>query len=126
MTSSVGNTQSPFVDVKSFTAEEEMPPSEQSAFSQNLTATSSPFVSIYEMEEEEGLVDPRAEEYVAFLSELYDEELDEATFELVNEAAALHEEYLARSFEDESARDLGAVRFLEGHFEPLAGELERM
>jgi hypothetical protein len=126
MSSSVGNTQSPFVDVKSFTAEEEMPPAEQPAFSQNLTSASTPFVSIYELEEEGGLVDPRAEEYVAFLSELYDEEFDESVFELVNEAAALYEEYLTRSFEDEFTRDLGAVRFLEGHSEPLAGELERM
>jgi hypothetical protein len=72
------NTQTPFLDVKSFLAEEMLSP-QQYVASPNLTSSrsSSPFVSIYEMEEQGGPVDPRAEEYVAFLSELYDEEFDE-------------------------------------------------
>jgi hypothetical protein len=128
MPASTTNTQTPFLDVKSFLAEEALSPQEYVA-SADLTSSrsSSPFVSIYEMEEQGGPVDPRAEEYVAFLSELYDEEFDEAIFELVNEAAALYEEHFAHSPLGEVAtQTLAAERFLEEHFEPLARELERM
>ena len=119
------NTQAPFLDMQSFTAEE-VYPTQQHVIPPNLSSPSSPFVSIYEMEEEGGPVDPRAEDYVAFLSELYDEEFDEAIFELVNEAAALYEERSARSFGEVPTRDPTAERFLEAHFEPLTREIERM
>jgi hypothetical protein len=127
MSAPTTNTQTPFLDVKSFLAEETLSP-EQYIASPNLASSrsSSPFVSIYEMEEEGGPVDPRAEDYVAFLSELYDEEFDEAIFELVNEAAALYEERSARSFGEVPTRDPTAERFLEAHFEPLTREIERM
>jgi hypothetical protein len=119
------NTQAPFLDMQSFTAEE-VYPTQQHVIPPNLSSPSSPFVSIYEMEEYGGTVDPRAEEYVAFLSELYDEEFDEAIFELVNEAAALYEERSARSLGEAPTRDPAAERLLEAHFEPLTREIEHM
>jgi hypothetical protein len=121
------NIHTPFIDVQSFPAEAVLSP-QQYVASPNLTSSrsSSPFVSVYEMEDQEGSVDPRAEDYVAFLSELYDEEFDEAIFELVNEAAELHEEHVARSLGEAPTRDPAAERFLEAHFEPLTRELERM
>lgn len=118
--------QTPFLDVKSFFAGQISPQETETAASQGETASpasGSPFLSVYQSEEEGG-VDPRGEEYVAFLTELHDEEFDEALFELVNEAAALYEERFSPSSGPVPTPYPAAERALEGHFEPLIRELE--
>ena len=78
--------QLPFLDVSSFAREEESPAPGATA---NSAPGASPFVSIYELEDQGESFDPRSNEYVAFLSEMYDDEMDAALFEVVSEAAAL-------------------------------------
>jgi hypothetical protein len=125
MSTPSGNTQTPFLDIKSFVAEE-TPLAQDQVPRFDPVYTGSPFMSLYETEPLEGQIDPRAEGYVAFLSEMYDEEFDQTIFELVNEAAALHEEHFAQSFAEPSMANGAAERLLEEHFEPLSRELERM
>lgn len=115
-------TKTPFLDIASFTVQE-VDSAQQPTSSTPVSG--SPFLSIYELEEYGGSTDPNAEEYVAFLSELYDEEFDEAVFELVNEAAGLHDEWSAESSATLAEQNLASDRSLEQHFEPLAAEIER-
>ena len=54
--------------------------------------TQSPFSrAVYELDNFSDLVDLEAEEVLAFQAELYDEEMNEALYELINEARDLHE-----------------------------------
>ena len=115
--------QSPFLDVKSFVSEELAPTQE------TLTpapSTISPFLSVYESEDGDGLINSEADEYVQFLNELYDEEFDQALFELVNEATAVFESRF--TYEDGDPRIVGyeAERLLAQHFIPLETEAGAM
>ena len=115
--------QSPFLDIKSFVSEELAPTQE------SLTAAaspSSPFLSVYESEDGDGLINSEADEYVEFLNELYDEEFDQALFELVNEATAVSESRF--SYEDGDPRGVGyeAERLLNEYFMPLETEASTM
>lgn len=117
------NNQAPFLDVRSFVTEEE---SRDVIEHETSVPAMSPFLSFYESEGGGGSVDPEAEEYVAFLNELYDEELDEGLSTLVNEAAAIYETRF--SFEQEDPQTIGyqAERLLTQHFAPLVAEAEAM
>jgi hypothetical protein len=90
---SVGNVSTPFADVKSFITEE--------AQSQDLEVRSAltprtPFVSVYESAEGESLIDdPIREAYSSLVDELYDEEFDEALFELFTDVRSMHQDQLA-------------------------------
>jgi hypothetical protein len=44
--------------------------------------------------DEEGTIDPEAEEEMEFLNELYDEEFDEAVYELISEANELFDVFV--------------------------------
>ena len=57
-------TYSPFLDVRSFAEEEALTRAEESG---TRAQPSSPFLAVYEFEEE-GRVDPQTEEYVSFLN----------------------------------------------------------
>jgi hypothetical protein len=105
---------SPFLEVRSFAMQE------AEVFEVQPQALASPFRSVYETEGFSEISDPEAEAYMNFMTELYDQEMDEALYELVDEARALHEEsYVPGSaFESE--------RMLEQHFAPLQQESERM
>lgn len=115
--------QTPFLDVQSFVMEE---------VSRDTLATSvpvsSPFLSLYESEEGNGMIDPEAEAYVTFLNELYDEEFDEALSGLVNEATTILEIHYLHEKEDEDPQTVGyqAERLLNQHFAPLVAEAEAM
>lgn len=87
-----GNVVTPFLEMRSFGREEaEVFLSEAAA-----PAQGSPFVSVYELE---GYAErnPEQEAYAALVQDLYDEEFDEALFELLVEARGLHEEQLLAS-----------------------------
>jgi hypothetical protein len=113
--------QAPFLDISSFVVEE---------VSRDVPETSipasSPFLSLYEASEGDGPVSPEAQEYVAFLNELYDEEFDEALSALVDEARTLYETHLAQEGEAPQAAGHQAERLLNQHFAPLAAEAEAM
>ncbi|OGF58665.1 MAG: hypothetical protein A2Y62_03935 [Candidatus Fischerbacteria bacterium RBG_13_37_8] len=116
-------SQSPFLDVNSF-AIKETPADTNSINTTKYQAT--PFLSMYETFEGDASTDPATEECMAFLNELYDEEFDQALFELACEAVPLYENQLTYSRGDFGAINQGAERILEQHFEPLAREAERM
>lgn len=84
----------------------------------------SPFRSFYELASDEGAIDPEAEEAMEFLDELYDEEFDEALFELVSEATELYEDRFESEYGDPLVQKMQGMRFLEQHFAPLVQEAE--
>src|SRR5215203_2014639 len=108
-------TQSPFLDVRSFT-EEEVFGSEAEAPSRD--QANSPFLAVYEFEGE-GRVDPQTEEYVSFLNELYDEQFNEAVSSLVDEAAGIYETNFLNEQADPRTTGYQAERFLTQHFAPV-------
>jgi hypothetical protein len=84
----------------------------------------SPFRSVYELADQEGMIDPEAEETMEFLNELYDEEFDEAVFELVSEANELYQDRFESEYGDPLVQKMQAMRMLEQHFAPLVTEAE--
>jgi hypothetical protein len=116
------NKESPFLDIKSFMAEEVTSETYEAS-----TTTVSPFLTLYEAESG-GMVDPQSEEYVTFLNQLYDEEFDEALSSLVDEATEIYETHFGPEHEHEDPRTVGyrAERMLNQHFAPLVGESEAL
>ena len=87
----------------------------------------SPFQSIYELESEEGIVDPETEAVMEFLDELYDEEFDEALYELIDEADELYQNrFESEYYGNPIAQKIEAQRVLEAHFAPLVREAEAL
>jgi hypothetical protein len=115
-------THSPFLDVRSFVEEEALTRAEESS---TRAQPGSPFLAVYEFEEE-GRVDPQTEESVSFLNELYDEQLNEALSNLVDEAAAFYETNFANEPRDPHTAGYQAQRLLNQHFAPLVAEAETM
>jgi hypothetical protein len=116
---SVGNVRIPFVDSKSFSSEE--------AETQDLEVRSAltartPFVSVYESAEgESAFEDPIREAYSSLVDELYDEEFDEALFELFTDVRNMHQDQLA-SGNPASEAD----RIVTQHVSQLVRESEAM
>ncbi len=108
------STSAPFLEVRSFAMQE------AEVFEVQPRALASPFRSVYELEGFSELSDPETEAYMDFMTELYDQEMDEALYELVDEARGMHEEAYApgSAFESE--------KMLEQHFAPLLRESEGM
>lgn len=114
-----GNASIPFLDFKSFIAEEAEP---QEPGTRKTPAVSSPFISVYESAEGENIVDdPVREAYATIVGELYDEEFDEALFELLTDARNLHYDHLTSGY---SAGE--ADRLVTQHFSQLVRESEAM
>jgi hypothetical protein len=90
----------------------------------NIAQLDSPFRSIYELASDEGTIDPEAEEVMEFLNELYDEEFDEAVFELVSEADEFYQDRFESEYGDPLVQKMQAMRMLEQHFAPLVTESE--
>ncbi|MGH7335541.1 MAG: hypothetical protein ACREKS_22905, partial [Candidatus Rokuibacteriota bacterium] len=115
----VGHSSTPFLDFKSFVAEEAEAP--ESEFRSPPTARS-PFLSVYELEDGESAVDgPTREAYSTLVNELYDEEFDEALFELLTDARSLHQDHLTSGHSQSEADRLVTQRFSQ-----LARESEAM
>lgn len=111
----VGNAGTPFLELRSFVrGESEVFPSEA------LTpALGSPFVSVYELEGRTEFFDPEQEAYSSLVQELYDEEFDEALFELMTSARGLHEEHMVSG-----TPNVEGERLLQQHFNQLIRETE--
>jgi hypothetical protein len=90
----------------------------------NISQLDSPFRSVYELADEEGTIDPEAEEMMEFLNELYDEEFDEAVYELISEANELYQDRFESEYGDPLVQKMQAARMLEQHFAPLVTEAE--
>jgi hypothetical protein len=119
--------RTPFLEVRSFVAEEA--PTEMIRV-EDAYAPASPFLSAYEQESGGGAPDPNSSEYVVFLNELYDEDINEALLELAAEASELAAEVTGSrmTFEQEASflSNREATRVLEEHFAPLIREAEAM
>ncbi len=122
MTELTKKGQSPFLDISSFEVEETEIPGgqETSGFSE----VESPFRSIYEIKDQEGIVDQESEEFASFFTELYDQEFDEVVSEIINEAANLYESRFEGEYGGISTQGVKAERLLEEHFAPLIRETE--
>lgn len=114
--------QAQFLNAQSFLAEET--PIDRQAV-EFAPAPVSPFLSLYEIEAG-AAIEPEAEEAVAFLSEMQDEEFDEALYELAAEASGLYETRFEQEMADSRATAVEAERILERHFDPLAREVEAL
>src|SRR5215510_8269010 len=110
-----GNVTTPFLEMPSFVREE----SEVFVSEAPAPALSSPFISVYELEGHPEFLNPEQEAYSTLVQELYDEEFDEALFELMFEARALHEEHMVSS-----AQSVEGERLLNQHFNQLIREAE--
>jgi hypothetical protein len=92
-TVTTATARAPFLDLSSFSAEEAPPPREPMASG---APARSPFLSVYErLDGEAAYDDPVREAYATLMNDLYDEEFDEALFELQCSARAMHDAQLA-------------------------------
>lgn len=115
----VGHAGVPFLDFKSFITEEA---DTQEPEVQTTLAARSPFVSVYELADGESAIDdPVREAYSTLVNELYDEEFDEALFELLTDARNLHQDHLASGYSSSEADRIVTQRFSQ-----LARESEAM
>jgi hypothetical protein len=110
-----GNVATPFLEMRSFVREE----SEVFVSEAPAPALRSPFISVYELEGRPEFLNPEQEAYSTLVQELYDEEFDEALFELMLEARGLHEEHMVSS-----AQSVEGERLLNQHFNQLIREAE--
>ena len=107
---SVGQVSTPFVDSNSFITEEAQ--TESPEIRTALTART-PFVSVYESADgENALDDPVREAYSSLVDELYDEEFDEALFELLTDVRNMHQDQLASGSPSGEADHIVTQHFL--------------
>ena len=115
----VGQANVPFLDFKSFIGEES---EAQEPEIQTTLAVRSPFISVYELEDGESAIDdPVREAYSTIVNDLYDEEFDEALFELLTDARNMHQDHLASGYSSGEAE-----RIVTQHFSQLVRESEAM
>jgi hypothetical protein len=108
--------RAPFLDVQSFLQGEAEAPKAPTG------PAWSPFLSVYETDQEDNLADePIREAYATLVNDLYDEEFEESLFELMTSARTLHEDHLASGH---SLAD--ADRIVTQHFSQLMSESEAM
>jgi hypothetical protein len=106
---SSGNASVHFLDFKSFITEEA-----EAQEPAKTSAIGSPFISVYESVEGENTVDdPVREAYATIVNELYDEEFDEALFELLTEARNLHQSHLSAGYSSGEADRLVTQQFTQ-------------
>jgi hypothetical protein len=117
---SVGHASTPFVDFSSFKSEEEAETQEPEV--RSALTVRSPFVSVYEsVEGESGFDDPVRQAYSSLVDELYDEEFDEALFELLTDVRSMHQDQLASGTSSSEADQI-----VTQHFSALVRESEAM
>ena len=107
----VGHSNVPFLNYTSFIGEEL---EAQETESRTTVAVRSPFVSVYELADGESVVDdPLREAYSTLVDELYDEEFDEALFELLTDARNMHQDHVASGYSASEADRLVTQRFAQ-------------
>ena len=112
------STRAPFLDAESFERDDSEVPAPQ----RQASSPWSPFLSVYESYDTEHQVDePLREAYATLVNDLYDEEFDDALFELLTAARGLHQDHLASGHSLEEAD-----RLVTQHFSQLAQEAESM
>jgi hypothetical protein len=116
--------ESPFLDTIGFAGKEPEPAPQWEAPT-NGYRLDTPFRSVNELEDRDGLTEPGAENFTPFLAELYDEEFDEAVFELINKAADLLDTRFQGELGASGAQAIEAERFLAQHFAPWSGRRKR-
>jgi len=109
-------SSTPFLNLDSFPAPMATPGSP------GPPAPAVPFLSVYETAGPDGGTDPAAEVYQTFLTELYDERMDDALAELSDEAVTLYRE----SLDSGTGDPVSARRAVERHFAPQIAEIEAM
>jgi hypothetical protein len=110
-----GTVATPFLETRSFVRED----TEVFVSETPTPALGSPFLSVYELDGEMEYADPEQEAYAAMVQELYDQEFDEALFELMSEARGLHEQHLVSD-----ALSIEGERQLQQQFNQLIREAE--
>jgi hypothetical protein len=115
----IGNAQSPFLNLSSFEIEAA---EAQEAEDRATAPIRSPFVSVYEAIEGEGdYDDPVREAYSTIVNDLYDEEFDDALFELLTDVRNLHQDHLTSGHTQTEAD-----RLVTQHVSQLTRECEAM
>ena len=114
-------TRSPFIDGASFA---KAPPKPAPGSSAAAPQASSPFLNLYETEGQPESMEPDDELFAELMSELQDDEFDDAVSAVITEAAELVEDRLAGEIGDPVAKLRDAEHLLEGYFTPLQSEID--
>jgi hypothetical protein len=114
------NSRTPFLDLQSFSvASEEISVSEKNS-NRALQFSSSPFVSVYELEDMDYFhEDPQGESFVALANDLYSTDFEDALEDLFAHSRNIHDGHLASG-----GSRLEAERILSRHFAQLIRESE--
>lgn len=104
---------SPFLDIKSFTTD----PSGQQNPPAPAAVPRSPFLAVYETDEYGAALAPAVHDQATLAAELHEDELDEAIFEAVTEAAEIY---------DRSGAGRDGALLVRQHFSTLQREVEQM
>lgn len=117
--------ESPFVDFEAFQYE---PPQQESPTlpGNNSFETESPFLNSYESFQEDEGASAEEEAFVDIVSELWDEEFNDALAELAAEAANIHEEQFINAYPGTSFQNENTNYIMNEHFMPLASRIENL
>lgn len=111
---------SPFVSLPSLELET---PTHQAKPDVQIWNETSPFLAVHSLNGKQPLGDPKMEQLVQLMNELYDEEMEEAMEELAYEANDLYESYLSRS--SSLQQEFAAQQMVLEHYTPMLGEIDR-
>jgi hypothetical protein len=117
-------TETPFPDKGNFF--KRMESAEELESLPSWSRPESPFRSIYELEGQEDMDDPVAEEFAEFLTDLYYEDFNGVLFELMNEASDFYNSQLEVGYGSPIEQEAQAERMLKEYFAPLNQEIERL
>lgn len=98
----IAQETTPFISSDSYLAESEVQVSQEISPELFLYENDTPFLTVYEAGDHEDAPDPEEDEITEFIAELYDEELNQALYELANEASEWYESELETEFNSDS------------------------
>lgn len=124
MENQIKHAISPFINEKSFEPDiGDLKMAEGSVVNEE---PDSPFLAVYQLEESNQAVDPKLIEVSSLITELYDQEFDNAVYELINEAAELYETQFETETGIKTSSENEAMWFLQEHYAPLVLEVENL
>ncbi|MFX0198367.1 MAG: hypothetical protein ACFFCW_19790 [Candidatus Hodarchaeota archaeon] len=115
--------ESPFLESRSFVVKKPEPVEEKES-TPSWSQAYTPFRSVYELNGQEELMEPEEEAFAEFLTELYDEEFDEAVYELMGEMSEIYESQLSTGYGNMVAQEAQTEQYLEERLTPLVREIE--